>query len=170
MGGTSKSKKRSSDTAFDPEALRSIIQQLQGFSGGGGNILSGGLTEEDQQSIQQQLSAIEQGAVGAEQTIEQTVRERAAATGFGGSSTSQDTIIDEAVQLAGLDQFQSQQKADVFGQAGQLRREGAQINLGARRLQFDSLLGAGRLAGIGQKKSKSSSSSFNLSGFKNPFG
>jgi hypothetical protein len=183
--------KRSTTTqqVFDPEALSGIIEGLQKFQPGQGagfdlqvlggvpesisQLQQGGLLSQEQAGIDQQLAAIEAGGLGAEQRIEQSVREQSEARGLG---SSRGAIAQEAAGLANIPLVQAQQRADIFGRAGQLQRQGtlagAQLGLQARgqdiqargqglqaqqltqqdemqrlQLQLQALLGAGGLAG-----------------------
>jgi|ETNvirnome_2_130_1030620.scaffolds.fasta_scaffold08208_4 hypothetical protein len=179
MGGQSTSESRTE--AFDPEALKNIIQGLQSFSGGLGQqpslsagfqqLAQGGLTGGEQASIDQQLEAIKAGATGAEQDIQQSLRSQATAKGFGGSSFSRGELAQEAAQLANIPLFQAQQRANVFGQQGQLQRQGLLAGQQAISqqesqrqnllgLQLQALRGAGGLAGIGQSESRTSGFQF----------
>ena len=206
MGGK-KSESESKTRAFDPTALTGLISELGQFgrqlSGAQDNapqlqglgqapklgLGAGGLTSGEQSSFDNQLAAIEAGGVGGQQAIQQSVRERATATGFGGSSSSRGAIAQEASQLGQFEQFQASQRANVFGQQGQLQRQGllagAQIDLQGRgqdlqargqglqaqqfgqqnrlqelQLALQALQSGGQLAGIGQTKSRSSAVGF----------
>jgi len=167
----SKSKSRTQTRVFDPESLSGIIGQLGQFAGretqglgalqlGEGDtqiqtgvspqlqqLQAGGLTSQEQSGIEQQLAAIEAGGLGAEQRISQTVRSQAEARGLG---SSRGAIAQEAAQLANIPLAQAQQRADVFGQAGQLQRQGllggAQIGLQREQLGLQERGQLGQLA------------------------
>jgi len=172
MGLFGGKKSKSNTTAFNPDALNEIIQGTSDFgnslgqrsktqgpeqlnfgqisqgrpSGGIDQLRQGQLTSNEQKSMQEQLNAISAGATGAEQQIEQSVREQSQSRGF---LESRGAISQEASQLANIPLFQAQQRANVFGQAGQLQRQGLLASTGfdlqSREQDLQQILGLGQL-------------------------
>ena len=168
MGGGDKSSTTQRQIA--PNEFQNILGQLQDTSNFGRSrfeqqatqkLLSGELLPSEQQSLEQQLAAIEAGAVGGEQAIQQSIREQSSARGFGGDSASEQSLIQEASRLGQFQQGLAGQRANVFGQAGQLQRQGLTTGLNIeqqrRQQQLQRLLGAGGLASQVLTNTKSSS-------------
>lgn len=137
------------DVSQDAESIRNIgfgTRDLAGDIGAlrGGSALrslsGGALSGVEQEAIDEALRAVDLGFEGAEQDIEQTVREEAASRGQFGSRGA---IIDEASRVAQLKPQKARQRADILGKKADLSRQGL--------LQGNQLLSSliGQEAGIG---------------------
>lgn len=126
-----------------PGALQS------GIGGAARQLQEGGLTSEESASIQEQLRGVDLGFEGAQQDIQQSVRERATASGFGGDSITRGEIAEEAGRLGQIPLLRSQQRSEILGRAGSARRQGilagAQFGVQERGQDVQSQLGLGQL-------------------------
>ena len=101
---------------------------------------AGQLSSVEQEAIDEALRAVDLSFEGAEQDIEQTVREEAASRGQFGSRGA---IIDEAARVAQLKPQKARARADILGKKADLSRSGL--------LEGNKLLAAiiGQQAGLG---------------------